>query len=88
MESVALTLLYGDLMGLVRARKLAHATMRGIKQNRFSAFADNAIGIPVPAGALCPLTGARLSPMIAVAAMRLSAMSVITTAVRPRQVEL
>ena len=87
-QSAGLTLLGGDLMGIVRARKLAHATVRNIKQNLFFAFAYNAIGIPVAAGVLYPFTGTLLSPMIAAAAMSLSSVSVITNALRLRQVKL
>jgi Cu+-exporting ATPase len=87
-ESAGLTLLGGDLMGIVRARKLAHATVRNIKQNLFFAFAYNAMGIPVAAGVLYPFTGTLLSPMIAAAAMSLSSVSVITNALRLRRVQL
>ena len=87
-ESAGLTLLGGDLMGIVRARKLARATVRNIKQNLFFAFAYNAIGIPVAAGVLYPVTGTLLSPMIAAAAMSLSSVSVISNALRLRRVEL
>ena len=87
-ESAGLTLLGGDLMGIVRARKLAHATVRNIKQNLFFAFAYNVIGIPVAAGVLYPFTGTLLSPMIAAAAMSLSSVSVITNALRLRRVGL
>ena len=87
-ESAGLTLLGGDLMGIVRARKLAHATVRNIKQNLFFAFAYNVIGIPVAAGVLYPFTGTLLSPMIAAAAMSLSSVSVITNALRLRRVAL
>ena len=87
-ESAGMTLLGGDLIGIVRARKLARATVRNIKQNLFFAFAYNAIGIPVAAGILYPFTGTLLSPMIAAAAMSLSSVSVITNALRLRQVEL
>jgi heavy metal translocating P-type ATPase len=87
-ESAGLTLLGGDLMGIVRSRKLARATVRNIKQNLFFAFAYNAIGIPVAAGVLYPFTGTLLSPMIAAAAMSLSSVSVITNALRLRPVEL
>ena len=75
-------------MGIVRARKLAHATVRNIKQNLFFAFAYNVIGIPVAAGVLYPFTGTLLSPMIAAAAMSLSSVSVITNALRLRRVQL
>ena len=87
-ESAGMTLLGGDLMGIVRARKLAHATVRNIKQNLFLAFAYNVIGIPVAAGVLYPFTGTLLSPMIAAAAMSLSSVSVITNALRLRRVQL
>ncbi len=87
-ESAGLTLLGGDLMGIVRARKLARATVRNIRQNLFFAFAYNAIGIPVAAGVLYPFTGTLLSPMIAAAAMSLSSVSVITNALRLRRVVL
>jgi Cu+-exporting ATPase len=87
-ESAGLTLLGGDLMGIVRARTLAAATVRNIKQNLFFAFAYNAIGIPVAAGVLYPFTGTLLSPMIAAAAMSLSSVSVITNALRLRRVQL
>jgi Cu+-exporting ATPase len=88
MESAGITLLGGDLMGIVRARKLAKATLRNIKQNLFFAFAYNAAGIPIAAGVLYPLTGTLLSPMIAAAAMSLSSVSVITNALRLRRVVL
>jgi P-type Cu+ transporter len=88
MESAGITLLGGDLMGIVRARKLARATLRNIKQNLFFAFAYNALGVPIAAGLLYPLTGLLLSPMIAAAAMSLSSVSVITNALRLRRVEL
>ncbi len=87
-ESAGLTLLGGDLMGIVRARKLARATVRNIKQNLFFAFAYNVIGIPVAAGVLYPVFGTLLSPMIAAAAMSLSSVSVITNALRLRRVNL
>ncbi len=88
MESAGITLLGGDLMGIVRARKLARATLRNIKQNLFFAFAYNALGVPIAAGLLYPVTGLLLSPMIAAAAMSLSSVSVITNALRLRRVEL
>lgn len=78
MESAGITLLGGDLMGIVRARKLARATLRNIKQNLFFAFAYNALGVPIAARLLFPVTGLLLSPMIAAAAMSLSPVSVIT----------
>ena len=88
MESAGITLLGGDLMGIVRARKLARATLRNIKQNLFFAFAYNALGVPIAAGLLYPVTGLLLSPMIAAAAMSLSSVSVISNALRLRRVEL
>jgi Cu+-exporting ATPase len=88
MESAGITLLGGDLMGIVRARKLARATLRNIKQNLFFAFAYNAVGVPIAAGLLYPVTGLLLSPMIAAAAMSLSSVSVITNALRLRRVKL
>lgn len=88
MESAGITLLGGDLMGIVRARKLARATLRNIKQNLFFAFAYNAVGVPIAAGLLYPVTGLLLSPMIAAAAMSLSSVSVITNALRLRRVDL
>jgi Cu+-exporting ATPase len=88
MESAGITLLGGDLMGIVRARKLARATLRNIKQNLFFAFAYNTLGVPVAAGLLYPVTGLLLSPMIAAAAMSLSSVSVISNALRLRRVDL
>ncbi len=87
-ESAGLTLLGGDLTGIVRARKLAIATMRNIRQNLFFAFVYNAAGIPVAAGLLYPAFGLLLSPMIAAAAMSLSSVSVIANALRLKRVEL
>ncbi len=87
-ESAGITLLGGDLSGIVRARKLARATLWNIRQNLFFAFAYNAAGVPVAAGILYPLTGTLLSPMIAAAAMSLSSVSVITNALRLRRVKL
>ena len=88
MESAGITLLKGDLTGIVRSRKLAQATLRNIKQNLLFAFAYNAAGVPIAAGILYPLTGTLLSPMIAAAAMSLSSVSVITNALRLRRVRL
>lgn len=88
MESAGITLLGGDLMGIVRARKLARATLLNIKQNLFFAFAYNALGVPIAAGLLYPVTGLLLSPMIAAAAMSLSSVSVIANALRLRRVDL
>ncbi|WP_341863816.1 heavy metal translocating P-type ATPase [Gymnodinialimonas sp. 57CJ19] len=87
-ESAGITLLGGDLTGIVRARKLARATLKNIKQNLFFAFAYNALGVPVAAGVLYPVFGLLLSPMIAAAAMSLSSVSVITNALRLRRVDL
>ncbi len=87
-ESAGVTLLKGDLRGIVRARKLSRATMRNIRQNLFFAFVYNAIGVPIAAGALYPVFGLLLSPMIASAAMSLSSVSVIGNALRLRKIEL
>ncbi|MGB7337028.1 MAG: heavy metal translocating P-type ATPase [Salaquimonas sp.] len=87
-ECAGITLLKGDLGGIVRARRLSEATLRNIKQNLFFAFAYNAAGVPIAAGILYPLTGTLLSPMIAAAAMSLSSVSVITNALRLRRVNL
>jgi Cu+-exporting ATPase len=81
-ESAGITLVKGDLNGIVRARALSHATMRNIRQNLALAFVYNAIGIPIAAGALYPVFGLLLSPMIAAAAMSLSSVSVIGNALR------
>lgn len=87
-ESAGITLLGGDLTGIVRARKLARTSMRNIKQNLFFAFAYNAVGVPIAAGVLYPITGTLLSPMIAAAAMSLSSVSVIANALRLRSLKL
>ena len=87
-ESAGITLLKGDLTGIVKARKLAQATLRNIRQNLFFAFAYNSAGVPIAAGVLYPLTGTLLSPMIAAAAMSLSSVSVISNALRLRRVRL
>ena len=87
-ESAGVTLLSGDLSGILRGRRLARATLRNIRQNLFFAFAYNALGIPVAAGVLYPVTGLLMSPMIAAAAMSLSSVSVITNALRLRGVRL
>ncbi len=87
-ESSGITLLRGDLMGIVEARKLSRATMRNIRQNLFFAFVYNAAGIPIAAGLLYPFTGILLSPIIAAAAMSLSSVSVITNALRLRVIKL
>ena len=88
MESAGLTLLRGDLRGVVRGVKLARATMRNIKQNLFFAFFYNAIGVPVAAGALYPVAGILLSPIVAAAAMSLSSVSVVGNALRLRRIDL
>jgi len=87
-ESAGITLVKGDLQGIVRARKLSRATIRNIKQNLLFAFLYNAIGIPIAAGVLYPWLGVLLSPMIASAAMSFSSVSVIANALRLRRVEL
>nr|WP_162583906.1 copper-translocating P-type ATPase [Variovorax sp. PBS-H4] len=84
MESAGITLLKGDLMGIVRARTLSQATMRNIRQNLFLSFAYNVAGIPLAAGVLYPFFGLLLSPVVAAAAMALSSVSVITNALRLR----
>jgi Cu+-exporting ATPase len=88
MESAGLTLLKGDLRGVVRGVNLARATMRNIKQNLFCAFVYNALGVPVAAGALYPAFGILLSPIIAAAAMSLSSVSVVGNALRLRNADL
>jgi P-type Cu+ transporter len=88
MESAGLTLLKGDLRGIVRAINLARATMRNIKQNLVFAFVYNALGVPIAAGALYPAFGMLLSPMIAAAAMSLSSVSVVGNALRLRNITL
>jgi Cu+-exporting ATPase len=88
MESAGLTLLKGDLRGIVRAINLARATMRNIKQNLVFAFVYNALGVPIAAGVLYPAFGMLLSPMIAAAAMSLSSVSVVSNALRLRTVTL
>jgi P-type Cu+ transporter len=87
-ESAGITLLRGDLRGIIRARKLAEATMSNIRQNLFFAFAYNALGVPIAAGVLYPVFGILLSPMIAAAAMSFSSFSVITNALRLRKARL
>jgi len=87
-ESAGVTLLKGDLTGIVRARRLSAATMRNIRQNLFFAFIYNAAGVPIAAGVLYPLFGILLSPIIAAAAMALSSVSVVSNALRLRHVRL
>jgi Cu+-exporting ATPase len=88
MESAGVTLVKGDLVGILRARRLSHRTMRNIRQNLFFAFVYNALGVPVAAGILYPVFGLLLSPMIAAAAMSLSSVSVIGNSLRLRRLEL
>jgi Cu+-exporting ATPase len=88
MESAGITLLQGDLRGIVRARRLSRATMRNIRQNLWFAFGYNALGIPIAAGVLFPVFGLLLNPMIASAAMTLSSVSVISNALRLRRAAL
>jgi Cu+-exporting ATPase len=87
-ESAGITLVKGDLRGIVRARRLSRATMRNIRQNLFFAFIYNTLGVPIAAGVLYPVFGLLLSPMIAAAAMTFSSVSVISNALRLRKVEL
>jgi len=88
MESAGVTLVKGDLMGIVRAIKLSKATMRNIKQNLFFAFIYNSVGVPVAAGVLYPFFGILLSPVIAAAAMSLSSVSVVSNSLRLRFLEI
>ena len=88
MESAGVTLVQGDLRGLIRARRLSRATMRNIRQNLFFAFIYNVLGVPVAAGVLYPAFGLLLSPIIASAAMTFSSVSVIGNALRLRRQEL
>ena len=88
MESAGITLLGGDLAGIVRARRLSQATLRNIRQNLFFAFVYNAVGVPVAAGVLYPFFGILLSPVIAGAAMTMSSLSVISNALRLRRLRL
>jgi len=88
MESAGVTLLRGDLRGIVRARRLSRATMRNIRQNLFFAFVYNALGVPIAAGVFYPLFGLLLNPMIASAAMSFSSVSVISNALRLRKAPL
>jgi Cu+-exporting ATPase len=87
-ESAGVTLLRGDLLGIVRARRLSQATMNNIRQNLFFAFAYNSAGVPIAAGVLYPMSGILLSPIIAAVAMALSSVSVIANALRLRSVQL
>jgi Cu+-exporting ATPase len=88
MQSAGITLIKGDLTGIVRARRLSRATLRNIRQNLFFAFIYNLFGIPLAAGVLYPAFGLLLSPVVASAAMTFSSVSVIINALRLRRVEL
>jgi Cu+-exporting ATPase len=88
MESAAVTLIKGDLQGIVRARRLSSATMRNIGQNLFFAFVFNALAVPIAAGVLYPALGLLLNPMIASAAMSMSSVLVVTNALRLRTARL
>ena len=85
MQSAGMTLLKGDLSGILRARKLSAATMRNIRQNLFFAFLYNAAGVPIAAGVLYPIFGLLLTPAIGAAAMALSSVSVVANALRLRR---
>lgn len=87
-QSSGVTLVKGDLRGIVRARRLSRATMRNIKQNLFWAFAYNALGVPIAAGVLYPFVGILLSPIFAAAAMSFSSVSVVGNALRLRRAKL
>jgi Cu+-exporting ATPase len=87
-ESAGITLIKGDLRGILRARRLSRATLGNIRQNLFFAFLYNSIGVPLAAGVLYPVFGLLLSPMIASAAMSLSSVSVIGNALRLRKLAL
>jgi Cu+-exporting ATPase len=87
-QSAGITLVKGDLRGIVRARRLSQATLQNIRQNLFLAFVYNSLGVPIAAGILYPWTGLLLNPMIAAAAMSLSSVSVITNALRLRRAAL
>jgi Cu+-exporting ATPase len=88
MKSADVTLVKGDLRGIVRARVLSRLTMNNIKQNLFFAFVYNSLGVPIAAGILYPFSGILLSPMIAAAAMSFSSVSVIANALRLRSARL
>ena len=88
MESAGVTLVKGDLRGIVKARRLSRATMRNIRQNLFFAFVYNALGIPIAAGVFYPFFGILLSPVIASVAMTFSSVSVISNALRLNRLEL
>jgi Cu+-exporting ATPase len=88
MEAADVTLIKGDLRGIVRARRLSNATVRNIRQNLFFAFVYNSLGVPIAAGVLYPIFGLLLSPMIAALAMSFSSVSVIVNALRLRRAEV
>jgi Cu+-exporting ATPase len=88
MESAGITLVKGDLRGIARARRLSRATLRNIRQNLFFAFVYNTVGVPLAAGALYPVFGLLLSPMLAATAMTFSSLSVVSNALRLRKVAL
>ena len=88
MESAGVTLVKGDLRGIVRARRLSRAVMRNIRQNLFFAFIYNSLGVPVAAGVLYPVFGLLLSPMLAAVAMSFSSVSVISNSLRLRKIHL
>jgi Cu+-exporting ATPase len=88
MEAAGITLVHGDLRGIVRAVRLSRVTMRNIRQNLFFAFVYNALGVPIAGGIFYPLVGLLLNPMIASAAMSFSSVSVITNALRLRKAPL
>jgi Cu+-exporting ATPase len=87
-ESAAVTLLKGDLTGILRARRLSRAIMRNIRENLFFAFVFNTVAIPVAGGALYPLWGLLLNPIIAAAAMSFSSLTVVSNALRLRHIRL
>ncbi len=87
-QSAGVTLVKGDLRGIVRARRLSRGTMRNIRQNLFLAFVYNALGVPIAAGILFPWTGLLLNPMIAAAAMSASSVSVVMNALRLRRTRI
>jgi Cu+-exporting ATPase len=87
-ESGSVTLVKGDLRGIVKAIRLSRATMRNVKQNLFFAFVYNAVGVPIAAGVLYPFFGLVLSPIFAGAAMAMSSVSVVTNALRLRRAKL
>jgi Cu+-exporting ATPase len=87
-QSAGVTLIQGDLRGIVKARRLSRSTMRNIRQNLFFAFVYNALGVPIAAGVLYPFVGMLLSPIIAAAAMSVSSVSVVGNALRLRHIKL